>query len=94
MPQPRRRLRTVFEHHIDHAGDGVGTVLRARAVAQHFNPLDRVAGDGVEVDRRGAGGIIAFVQQHRRLVAPLPVDQHQHLVRVQTTHPRRADVVR
>ena len=73
-------LGLLLQHDVDDAGDGVGTVLRRGAVAQHFDALDRGDRDGVDVGTgRAAGDGLLHVHQ-RLLVAALAVDQHQHLI--------------
>ena len=44
-------FRGVIENDVDHPGNRVGTVLGARAVAQHFNAFDGADRDRVEVHR-------------------------------------------
>src|SRR5207247_3890127 len=39
---------------VDHAGDGVGSVDGRGAVLEDFDALDRLGGDGVQVDRGGS----------------------------------------
>jgi len=89
----------IVEQHVDHAGDGVGAVLRGRAVAQHFHALDRGGRDQAVIDRlrtlvHRAERFDLQVHQ-RRAMASLAVDQHQGLVRRQVaqvgrTHERGA----
>ena len=60
---------------VDHAGDRVGAVGRRGAVTQHFDAVDDVVGNGVQVDevahavigKRVVGGAQA-VEQHQRRV--------------------------
>ena len=37
------------KHEIDDPGDGIGTVLRGRAVAQHLHPGERCGRDGAKI---------------------------------------------
>ena len=74
-------FRGVIENDIDHPGNRVGTVLGARAVAQHFNAFDGADRDRVEVHRRRATADFRRVVDHRRGVPTFAVDQHQHLIR-------------
>ena len=62
-----------LEDDVDHARDGVGAVDGRGAVLQHFDPLDGVERDLVQVDERplavvgeAVGGEPAAVQQHQR----------------------------
>ena len=93
----RRRLAAlvrVLQHDVDDARNRIGAVLRARAVAQHFDPLDRADRNAVEVDRARALAELGFGREGRRRVAPLAVHEHEHLVRAQVPQLRRAHEVR
>jgi len=83
-----------LEHDVDHAGNGIRTVLRRRAVAQYFDALDGAARDGIEIDRRGAAAQTAVDVDDGGGVPALAVDQHQRLIGRQTAQLRRAHVVR
>ena len=48
-------LAVFFQVEVDHPGDGVGTVLRGRAVPQHFDAGDRRRRNGCEVRALGTG---------------------------------------
>ncbi len=89
----RAAFRSVIEDHVDHAGHGIGTVLRTGAVAQHLDALDRADRDGVEIDRRIALADLAVGIDQRAGVAALAVDQHQHLVRAEAAQLRGAHMV-
>ncbi|MNS77269.1 hypothetical protein D3C72_1108480 [compost metagenome] len=55
----RGRLAATFialEDDVDHPGNGIGTVLRGGAVAQHFNVINSADRDQVKVHRRLAVG--------------------------------------
>src|SRR5580692_997006 len=70
---------------VDDAGDGIRTVLRRRALGQYFNVVDGIEGDEVKVDARPA--LISGARRHRdvgRGVAPFAVDEHQHVIGIQT----------
>ncbi len=78
---------------VQHAGDGVGTVLRRGAVTQHFDAVERGFGNGVQVDGgRTAAGRAVDVDQGRAVLA-LSVDQDEGLVRRQAAQAGRADIV-
>ncbi len=72
-----------LEDDVDHPGDGVRTVLRRGAVAQHLDPLDGVDRDGVQIDPGGALLQPAADIEIGRFVATLAVHQHQHMVGAQ-----------
>ena len=82
-----------LEHDVDDAGDGVGAVLRGRAVAQHFDAGDGVGRDGIEVHRRTAAADAAVEVEHGAAVAALAVHQHQGLVGRQAAQLGRTHVV-
>ena len=93
----RRRLAAlvgVLQHDVDDARDRVRTVLRAGAVAQHFDPLDRADRNAVEIDRARALAELRLRGQRRGRVTALAVDQHQHLVGAQVSQLCRAHEVR
>ncbi len=95
---PARRhlaaLVRVLQHDVDHAGDRIRAVLRAGAVAQHLDALDRADRNAVEVDRARALAELGFGRQRRSRVAPLAVHEHQHLVRAQVPQLRGTHDVR
>ncbi|MNS57803.1 hypothetical protein D3C72_907020 [compost metagenome] len=72
------RTGRIVENDVDHAGDGVGTVLRRGAVAQHFDALD-----GGHGNLRQVGRLRAARTQQGAAVETLAVNQHQGLVRRQ-----------
>ena len=78
---------------VDDPGNGIRTILRRRAVAQHFDPLDGEAGDEVEVNRRRSATNGAVDVEQGRDMAPLAIDQHQRLVRAETAQRGRAQHV-
>jgi len=82
-----------LEHHVDHAGNGVGAVLRRGAVAQHFDVIDRGDRYRIEVHRRRAAADRRVVIDQTGGVIPLAVHQHQHLVRRHAAQARRPDRV-
>ncbi len=72
----------VSQYEVDNAGDGVGTVLRGRAVTEHLDALDRERRDGGNVDALGAVGNTAAQERNDgTAMTPFTVDQHQDLVR-------------
>ncbi len=88
-----QRVDLLLEHDVDHPGDGVGAVLRRRAVPQHLDPLDRGGGYRIEVDaHRTATERPVDVYQGARVPA-LAVDQDQHLIGSQPAETGRIDVV-
>ncbi len=89
----RAALGGIVEDHVDHAGHGIGPVLRAGAVAQHFDALDRADRNGIEVDRRVALADFAVGVDQRAGVAALAVHQHQHLVGAEPAQLRGTHVV-
>ncbi|MNS56475.1 hypothetical protein D3C72_893350 [compost metagenome] len=84
---------TALQHDVDDAGDGIRTVLCGGAVTQHLDALDGGDRNRVDVHRRRTTADAAVDVDHRRGVAALAVDQHQHLVRRQAAQLRRTDVV-
>ena len=88
-----QRLRVRLQHHVDHAGDGVRSVLRRRAVAKDLDVVDGRGGDGVEVDAaRSAADRVVRVHE-RAGVAALAVDHDQELIGPQSAQRGRADGV-
>ena len=79
-----------LEHDVDHAGNGVGAVLRRGTVAQHFNAQDRGDRDRVQVHRRRAPALTAVEIDKCGGVPALAVDQDQHLVGSQAAQLCRA----
>ena len=76
-----RAFHIIFEHDVNDAGDRVGTVLGGRAVAQHFNALDRADRNGVQVGARSAT-TNRGVDMNQGATVPAPtVYQDQYLVR-------------
>ena len=78
-----------LEDDVDDAGNGVGAVLRGRAVLQHFDALDCRHRDEVQV---GRGAALEGTGQHGQVggaVPALAVDQHQRVVRRQAAQARR-----
>ena len=70
----------VFQDDVDDAGNRIGAVLRRRAIAQHFDALDR-AGRNL----RQIGGLRTAAAQQRAAVEAAAIDQYQRLVRRQAT---------
>ena len=85
--------RIVFlEHEIHDAGDGVGTVLRRGAVAQHFEPVQRDGRNDRQVGALGTAGDARSEQRdYRGAMAALAVDEHEGCVGRQRTQGRRTD---
>ena len=83
-------IDVVLEDDVEDAGDGVRAVLRGGAVAQHLDPGDGAGRDGVEIHAHGAA--VVEVDQ-RALLAPLAVDQHEHVLRAQAAQAGRVDVI-
>ncbi|VTQ58402.1 Uncharacterised protein [Stenotrophomonas maltophilia] len=69
-----------LEHDVDDACNGVRAVLCRRTVTQHFHALDGGDRDRVDVHGGRATADAAVDVDHRRGMAALAVDQHQHLV--------------
>ena len=90
---PLPALGRVIEDHVDDAGNRVRSVERPGAVAQHFDALDRADRDRVEVHRRSAATDLGARVDQRAVVAPLAVDQHQHLIGAEATQLRGTHVV-
>ena len=86
-------LAIAFEHDVDDAGNRIRAVLRCRAIAQHFHPLHRQQGDGVQVHAGTAPANRAVGVQQRALVQPLAIDQHQHLVGAEGAQGKRRGMV-
>ena len=84
----------VLEHQVHHPGDGVGAVLRRGPVAEHLDPVERAGGKRVEVDAaRARAHAVVEVVDHRGLVAPPAVQQHQGVVRAQAAQREGPDDV-
>jgi len=71
----------IFEHDVDHAGDGVGAVLRRGAVFQHLDVSDGAGRDHIQIDRVHAAGVVAAVGDQRAVVAALTVHQNKGIGR-------------
>ncbi len=84
-------VRSVFQDEIHHAGDGVGPVLRGRAVAQHFHAVERNGRNHGQIrcvcPVRNAG---AQEGDDGRTMSPFAVDQNQEVVGRQAAQVRRA----
>ncbi len=78
-----------LENDIDHSGDGVGTILSSRAIAQHLDSFDRGQRYGVDIDHLGGRPRVRSRQLSRQ-VAPLAVDQDQCVAGTDATERRRA----
>ena len=77
---------------IQHAGNGVGTVLGGGAVAQYLHRFDGDGGNAADVHAVGPEGAEA---QHRTAMPTLAVEQDQRVVRIEAAqfgraHERRA----
>ena len=81
------------QNQVDHAADGVGTVLRAGTVTQHFHVVNGIQGQRVEVHRRRAAADLGLAVHHRGGMAAFAVDEHQHLVGAQAAQLAGAHVV-
>ena len=81
----RAALWLVLHDDVDDARDGIRTILSGRAFGEHFNVVDRVDWDEVEVDARTA--LVGATQdgEARGGVTALAVDQHQRVVRGKAT---------
>ncbi len=72
----------VLQLEVDDAGNGVGTVLRGRAVAQHLDLPQSDGGYGGQIrPLRPVGNTIAQPGDYGRAVAALAVDEDQRVVR-------------
>ena len=72
----------VLQLEVDDAGNGVGTVLRGRAVAQHLDLPQSDGGYGGQIrPLRSVGNTIAQPGDYGRAVAALAVDEDQRVVR-------------
>ena len=88
------RLGVRLQHQIEHAGDGVGPILRCRAVAKDLDAVDGGSRDGIEIGaRRSAPDGVVHVDQ-RAGVNAFTVDHHQHLVGPKSTQRCRTDGIR
>jgi hypothetical protein len=74
-------LRLLLRDDVDDARDGVGAVLGRGAFGEHFDVIDRVDRDEVEIDAGTALVRAAEDREAGRRVAALAVDQHQRVVR-------------
>ena len=83
-----------LQNNVDDTRDGVGAVLRRRAVTQDFDAVDHGRRDGIEVHRRGATTNRSVVVDQRARVATLAVHEHQRLIGREATQRGRAHVVR
>ena len=84
----------ILEHNVDHAGDGVGPVLRGGAVTQHLDALDGPGRNVVEIDRARALAELRFGGERCGRVPALAVDQHQRLIGAQAAQLRWPHQVR
>jgi len=82
-----------FQDDVDHAGNGVGAILRRGAVAQHLDPVDGRSRDRVQVHAHRASAERPVHVHQRARVPPLAVDEDEHLVGPETQQARRVDVV-
>ncbi len=80
----------VLEDHVDHPGNRVRAITRRRAIAQHFDMVDRRQRDGIQIRRRRTAPHRPAQVDESTGVAAFAVDQHQHLVRRQAAQLRRA----
>ena len=72
----------VLQHEVEYAGDGIGTVLGRRAVAEHFDAAQRDRGYGCDVrPLRTIGCAVGNPLDDRAAVPPLVVHQHQGVIR-------------
>ena len=79
MSFERAALGRVAQHEVEHAGDGVGAVLRTGAVAQHFDAFERNRRDGAKIDP--VRPVRLPDADRRGTVAAFAVDQHQGRIR-------------
>ena len=86
-------LTVTLQDDIDDAGDGVRTILSSSAVAQHFDAFDGAQRDSVEIDARTATSDRTVVVKQGILMQSFAVDQHQHLIRVETAQGERRRMV-
>src|ERR1043165_1845463 len=70
-------LGVVLEDDVDDAGDRIGTVLRGRAITQHFDMVDRAERDQIEIRRLGTAIDVSIDVDDRAGMATLAVDEHQ-----------------
>ena len=73
----------VVELHVDHAGDGIGAVLRRGAVSQNFDTLDGRRRNRVHVVAELPLADAVVEAEERHLVPPLAIDEQERLVRGQ-----------
>ncbi len=85
--------RGALEDDVDHARDGVGPILRGRAVTQHLDAIDHRRRDRVEVHARRASAHSAVHVHERAVVATLAVDEHEDLIGPEPAQRRRPNVV-
>eukprot|EP01088_Endostelium_zonatum_P011774 TRINITY_DN25933_c0_g1_i1.p2 TRINITY_DN25933_c0_g1~~TRINITY_DN25933_c0_g1_i1.p2 ORF type:complete len:324 (-),score=-19.42 TRINITY_DN25933_c0_g1_i1:205-1176(-) len=79
-----------LELDVDDACNGIGAILRRRAIAQHLDLLDRERRDHVHVDGGRAAANGAIDVEQRGNMAALAVEQHQRLIGVEAAQRRRA----
>jgi hypothetical protein len=83
LRRDRTAARIALQCHVDHAGDGVGAVLRGGAIAQDFQALERDRRNDVEVlTLRSRSGRMAGADLHDRgTMTAMAVHEQQHVVR-------------
>ena len=82
-----------LQHHVDHTRDGVGTVLRGRAIAQNFDVVDHARRNRIEIHGRRTASHKAIHVHQRAVVPPLAVDEYQGLVGSQAAERGRSNSV-
>ena len=79
-------VRSMLQDDVDDTRDGVGAVLRRRAVAQNLDVVDRGNRYQIQVHRRRPGADGGEIVDERRAVATLAIDQDQDIVAGETTN--------
>ena len=74
---------------VDNPGNGIGSILRRRPVAKHFNPVDGQPRNEVEVNRCRSAPDRAVDIEQRRDMAAFAVDKNQCLVRTEAAQRSR-----
>ena len=82
-----RSKHSVLQYHVHDTGDGIGAVLSCRAIAKHFEPVDRASRNRIHVHAARARAFSrAIVVSQRGVVTSLAVEQHQRVIGTQAAH--------
>ena len=89
----RAPFTRIVQLEVDHPGDGVGSILGCRAVAQHLDTRQGRRRDQVDVHRLAAAAHGTVDVQQGRRMSPLAVHKNQGLVRPEAPQGCRPDHV-